>query len=188
MAKREFVLPVDAVSAREALRTACSLVKRSQIDDSLFRRSDDVTARLRRQDTVTRLSCTHPNALSEAPETIVLDYRACQNLLELLGFEAVDRVRFARETWRQCQYLIHLDRTEVLGDYLTIEAEVGNASHQSYRRQVLRFLRNLGILPLEPGACPVDRPGLYGVDSSTELPYTAPIVPGCSEQFEPQGT
>ncbi|MFA5854089.1 MAG: CYTH domain-containing protein [Patescibacteria group bacterium] len=188
MAKREFVLPVDASSAREALRTVCNPVKRSQIDDSLFRGPDNITARLRRQDTVTRLSCTHPSALSDAPETVVLDYRACQRLLELLGFEAVDRVRFSRETWRQCQYLIHLDRTEALGDYLTVEAEVGSASHQNYRRQVLKFLRNMGILPLEPGSYPVDKPGLYGVDSSTDLPYTAPIVPGRSEQFEPQGT
>lgn len=176
MAKREFTLPVDARAARQALGSACALVKRSQIDDILFRRSDGVMARLRRQDTVTRLSCTHPGALADAPETIVLDHQACRRLLELLGFDAGDRVRFTRETWRYCQYLLHLDRTEALGDFLTLEAEAGSASHHGYRRQALKFLKNLGIASREPG-----------VDSSPDLPYTAPIVPSRPEQFEPHG-
>lgn len=182
------MLPVECLTARESLQAVCSLLKRSQIDDTLFRRSDGVTARLRRQDTVTRLSCTHPGALADVPETIVLDFQASRRLLELFGFEAVDRVRFRRETWRHCQYHIHLDQTESFGDFLTIEAEAGSASHQSFRRQVLKFLRNLGIFPLEPEACPVDKLGISGVDSSTDLPYTAPIVPGHSKHFEPQGT
>lgn len=176
MAKREFTLPVHVESAREALGAVCSLVKRSQVDDLLFRRPDGVLARLRRQDTVTRLSCTHPGVMSDAPETIVLDHAACRRFLELLGFEMIDRVRFMRETWRHCQYLLHLDRTEALGDFLTAEAEAGTASHQAYRRQVLKYLRNLGVSPTEPG-----------VDSSTDLPYTAPIVPGRPKRFEPQG-
>jgi adenylate cyclase class IV len=188
MAKREYTLPVAAALTREALITSCNLVKRSQIDDILFRRSDDLMARLRRQDTVTRLSCTRPHALADIPETIVLDHAACRRLLEMLGFEAVDRVRFKRETWRYCQYQMHLDQTEALGDYLTIEAEAGSASHESYRRQALKHLKSLGISPLEPGACPVDKPDLVGVDSSTDLPYTAPIVPDRSKHFEPQGT
>lgn len=173
MAKRELTLPVDAVSAREALNAACTFFKRSQIDDALYRRGDGVAARLRRQDTVTRLSCTHPGALADAPETIVLDYRACERLLTLLGFDAIDRVRFTRETWRHCQYLLHLDRTEALGDYLTLEAEAGTASHPMYRRQALKFIRKMGISPLQPG-----------VDSSSDLPYTAPIVQRRPTTFE----
>ncbi len=188
MAKREFTLPVEAVTAREALALACNFTKRSQIDDILFRRSDGVAARLRRQDTVTRLSCTHPGALVDAPETIVLDHQACRKLLERLGFDPVDRIRFTRETWRYCQYLLHLDRTETLGDFLTLEAEAGTASHHSYRRQALKFLKNMGISSQEPAAGPKESKGLCGVDSSSDLPYTAPIVPHRPKQFEPHGT
>ncbi len=187
MAKREYTLPVDAASAREALRSSCALVKRSQIDDALFRRPDNVSARLRRQDTVTRLSCTNPGTLAEPPETVVLDYQACSRVLELAGFKPVDRVKFKRETWRYCQYLLHLDQTEVLGDYLTAEAEAGTASPHAFRRQVLKSLKNLGILPLEPNACPVDKQDVYGVDNHSKLPYTAPIVSGHSKLFESQG-
>src|SRR5882724_1858975 len=125
MPRRELTVPVEAASARLALSVECALLKRSQIDDTLFHRPDGVMARLRRQDTVTRLSCTHPGALADAPESIVLDHQACRKMLELLGFSAADRVRFSRETWRHCQYLLHLDRTEALGDFLTLEAEAG---------------------------------------------------------------
>lgn len=154
----------------------------------LFRRPDGIMARLRRQDTVTRLSCTHPHAFADVPETIVLDHAASRRFLELLGFEVADRVRFKRETWRYCQYQMHLDQTDALGDYLTIEAEAGTATHEQYRRQALKQLKSLGISALEPRNHPVDKPDLDGVDSSINLPYTAPIVPDHSKRFEPQGT
>ena len=169
--------------AREALGNACTFLKRSQIDDALYRRSDGVVARLRRQDMVTKLSCNHPGALADAPETIVLDYRACQRLLELLGFQEADRVRFLRETWRHCQFLLHLDRTETLGDYLTIEAEAGSTSPHGYRRQALKFLKQLGLRAMEPEASPERS---RRVDSSAEPAYTAPIVPSRSA-FERDG-
>ena len=57
-----------------------------------------------------------------------------------------------------------------------VESEAGTINPHLYRRQTLKSLRKMGISPLEPG-----------VDSSTDLPYTAPIVPGRSKQFEPQG-
>ena len=176
MAKRELTIPVDAPLTRECLGTSCAFLKRSQIDDAFFHRPDGRTARLRKQDTVTRLSCTHPDSIADAPETIVLDYRASERLLEVLGFAPVERIRFTRETWRHCQYLLHLDRTEALGDYLTVESEAGTMHPHLYRRQTLKSLKKMGICPLEPG-----------VDSSTDLPYTAPIVPGRSKRFEPQG-
>lgn len=176
MAKRELVLPIEVTPAREALMAACSLLKRSQIEDTLLRRPDGVLARVRRQDTVTRLSCNHPGVFTDTPETIVLDHHSCRRLLEILGFAQIDHVRFSRESWRVCQYLLHLDRVEKLGAFLTVEAEAGETSMYVYRRQTLKFLKKMGISPQEPG-----------VDSSDNLAYTAPIVPGRSEQFEPQG-
>ncbi len=173
MPRRELTVPVEAVTAREALSAVCTLQKRSQIDDTLFHRPDGVAARLRRQDTVTRLSCTHPGALADAPESIVLDPQACRSMLELLGFKAADRVRFSRETWRHCQYLVHLDRTETLGDFLTLEAEAGSVSHHAYRRTALKFLRQMGVSVLEPG-----------LDSSEKPAYTAPIVQRRPTAFE----
>lgn len=177
MAKRELTLPVDAPATRACLTTACTFVKRSKIDDTLYRRPDGVIARLRRQDTVARLSCTRAGALSDAAETIVLDAQACHKLLALLGFETADRVRFTRDTWRYCQYLVHLDCTETLGDFLTVEAEAGGTSPYAYRRQAMRFLKQFGIASLEPG-----------VDIPEEASYTAPIVPSRSKSFEPEGT
>ena len=88
---QEMTVPVDCARAREALSARCPAPKRSQIDDTLYRRPDGAMARLRRQDTVTRLSCSRPDIVGGAAETIVLDHPASRRLLELLGFEAVDR-------------------------------------------------------------------------------------------------
>lgn len=163
---REMTFPVDRADARAALLANCPAPRRSQIDDLIFRRDDGVLARLRRQDTVTRLSCTRPDVLSPDPiETIVLDHQACRVMLELLGFEAVERVRLNRETWRSCQYHLHLDRVEGLGDFITIQAEAGLYPPKIYRRLALKFLKNLGIRPVQTG-----------VDSLAALPYTASIT------------
>ena len=163
---RELTVPVDYLAAREALAAACPAPRRSQIDDTLFRRDDGALARLRRQDTVTRLSCTRPDLdLSEPPETIVLDNEASRRLLDLLGFEAVDRVRLARETWRSCQYLLHLDRVEGLGDFITLQAERGSYPPAIYRKLALKFLKSLGI-----------HPAWEGVDKAKDLAYTASIT------------
>ncbi len=167
---RELTLPVDYAAAREALTSNCPAPRRSQIDDTLFRRSDGVLARLRRQDTVTRLSCTRPDLeLPSPPETIVLDNEACRRLLDLLGFEAVDRVRLARETWRSSQYLLHLDRVDGLGDFITLQASQGAYAPAAYRKIALKFLKSLGIFPLQEG-----------VDRSGDLPYTASITSAAS--------
>lgn len=167
---RELTVPVDYVAAREALASRCPAPKRSQIDDTLYRRSDGALARLRRQDTVTRLSCTRPDiGLPDAPETIVLDYQASRRLLEILGFEAVDRVRYVRETWRSCQYLLHLDRVEGLGDYVTVQAEQGLYPPKIYRRLALKQLKSMGI-----------QPAWGGVDSPEAVPYTASITRAAS--------
>lgn len=163
---RELTVPIDYAAAREALAERCPAPKRTRIDDTLYRNRDGASARLRRQDTVTRLSCTRPDAFeAEAPETIVLDLRASQRLLEMLGFEAVDQVRFLRETWRSCQYLLHLDRVEGLGDYLTVQAEQGTYAPATYRKMALKWLKSLGL-----------RPAWSGVDTPEALPYTASIT------------
>ena len=74
---RELTIPVSYAPAREALASRCPAPKRSQIEDTLYRRPDGALARLRRQDTVTRLSCSKPElGLQDAPETIVLDHQA----------------------------------------------------------------------------------------------------------------
>lgn len=170
MTTRELTVPVDHAAAREALASRCPAPRRSQIDDTLYRRPDGALARLRRQDTVTRLSCTRPElGLTDAPETIVLDHQAARRLLELLGFETADRVRFSRETWRECQYLLHLDRVEGLGDYITIQAEQGSYPPKIYRRLALKRLKEMGI-----------EPAWAGVDSPWTLPYTASITRAAS--------
>ncbi len=167
---RELTVPVDYAAAREALAARCPAPKRSQIDDALFRRPDGALARLRRQDTVTRLSCTRPDiGLPDAPETVVLDHQASRRLLELLGFEAADRVRYVRETWRSCQYLLHLDRVEGLGDYVTVQAEQGLYPPKIYRRLALKQLRSMRIQPV-----------WSGIDSPRHVPYTASITRAAS--------
>lgn len=167
---REMTVPVEYDAAREALAARCPAPRRSQIDDTLYRRADGALARLRRQDTVTRLSCTKPDlGLPDAPETIVLDGQASRRLLELLGFEAADRVRFIRETWRDCQFLLHLDRVEGLGDYLTVQAEQGAYPSKVYRRLALKRLKAMGI-----------QPSWTGVDSPGAVPYTASITRAAS--------
>lgn len=169
-ASREMTVPVDYAAAREALAARCPSPRRSQIDDVLYRRADGALARLRRQDTVTRLSCSRPDiGLPDAPETIVLDGQASRRLLELLGFEAVDRVRYVRETWRSCQYLIHLDRVEGLGDFITVQAEQGSYPSKIFRRLALKQLRTMGISP-----------SWAGVDSPQAVPYTASITRAAS--------
>jgi adenylate cyclase class IV len=162
---RELTVPVDHTAAREALAARCPAPKRSQIDDTLYRRADGALARLRRQDTVARLSCTVPALAADAPETIVLDMQAARRMLEVLGFEAADRVRFIRETWRECQFFLHLDRVEGLGDYVTIQAERGEYPPKIYRRLALKQLKTMGI-----------RPVWGGVDSPEAVPYTASIT------------
>lgn len=167
---RELTIPVAFEAAREALLARCPAPKRSQIDDTLYRRQDGALARLRRQDMVTRLSCSRPDLhLPSPPETIVLDPQASRRLLDLLGFEPVDRVRFARETWRSERFLLHLDRVERLGDYLTVEAIQGSYPAATYRKVALKHLRNLGI-----------RPSWDNLDSPGGLPYTASITRAAS--------
>jgi len=166
----EFTVPVAYEAAREALAASCPAPKRSQIDDTLYRRRDGTSARLRRQDTLTRLSCTRPDSgLETAPETVVLDFQASRRLLEILGFEAADRVRFTRETWRSCQYLLHLDRVEGLGDYVTVQAERGSYPPKTYRKLALKQLKSIGI-----------EPSWTGVDSPEPVPYTASITRAAS--------
>ncbi|MEK7546259.1 MAG: hypothetical protein AAB554_04255 [Patescibacteria group bacterium] len=179
---QELTVPVDYAAAREALLSRCPAPKRSQIDDTLYRRPDGALARLRRQDMVTRLSCTaSPKAPGTAsmpgasrtsrlePETIVLDEHASRRLLEILGFEAADRVRFIRETWRSCRYLLHLDRVEGLGDYITVQAEQGAYPPDIYRRLALKQLKSMGI-----------RAAWDRLDSPQPVPYTASITRAAS--------
>lgn len=162
----EIVFPADAARAREALTGQASLVKRSQIEDAYFSAPSGAVARLRRQDTVTRLSCTRapgsgsPDGTPPSAETVVLDYQACRRLLDLLGFREVERLKLARETWRKWQYVIHLDRVAGMGDFLTLESEGPALSPKKAKSQAKKFLKGLGI---------------GGLDMGPAAPYTAPI-------------
>lgn len=164
--KSEIIFPVDLVQAREALMGQASLVKRSQIEDTFFAAPSGAVARLRRQDTVTRLSCTrapgngsHGGSLPSA-ETVVLDHRACRRLLDLIGFREVERLKLARETWRKWQYVIHLDRVAGMGEFLTLEFEGPIQAPKKAKSQAKKFLKGLGI---------------GGLDMCPAAPYTAPI-------------
>jgi adenylate cyclase class IV len=163
---RELTFPAAYAEARETLMRRCPAPKRSQIDDVLYRRPDGVLARLRRQDAVTRLGCTRPDIVSGAAETVVLDHAAARRLLDLLGFEAVDRIRLARETWRDCQYLLHLDRVEGQGDFLTVQDVQAAYPARIFRKMAVKRLNTLGITV---GAADLDSPG--------SLAYTASIIP-----------
>lgn len=166
MPKSEIVFPIEYALAREALEGQAALVKRTQIEDAYFTAPDGAIARLRRQDTVTRLSCTRSLARGgpgEAPatvETVVLDHHACLRLLGFIGFREVERLKFLRETWRKWQYAIHLDRVAGMGDFLTLEQEGPAPSPKKARQQAKKFLKALGIA---------------GLDMPRALPYTAPI-------------
>lgn len=170
MKKFEIVIETPHETARSALAEQAAFVKRSQVEDAFFENGRGDVARLRRQDTVSRLSCTRPiGSLSEErPETIVIDFAACAKLLARFGFREVARERYVRETWKKHHYALHLDRFPSLPARLTLEAEAWASSENRMKRQAVRFLKSMGI-SVKIGAFKAD------IDKPKALPYTAPI-------------
>lgn len=171
MKKFEITITIDFEEARQLLAGGgVAFVKRSQIEDVFFANAAGDVARLRRQDTITRLSCTKPlfGGPMENCETIVLDFRACQRLLTMFGFRDTVRERLIRETWRKCHYGIHLDRLQDGEDRLTLEAEAWHDNDLRMKRQAVKFLKSLGI------SCKI-KLGKPTVDKSTAAAYTAPV-------------
>ena len=173
MKKFEITILINFEEARDLLAAGlAAFVKRSQIDDLLFVNDAGDVARLRRQDTITRLSCTKP-LLREGPaencETIVLDFRACLRLLLMFGFRESARERLTRETWKKCHYALHLDRLQDGGDRLTLEAEAWHENDLRMKRQAVKFLKSMGIAcKIKLKRCDIAKPPAAA--------YTAPIV------------
>ena len=149
MRKFELVVPIPYEEAREILSRETTFLRRSKIEDCFFiRPGSEEIVRIRRQDTLARLSCSRrisPDEPEESHETIVLDARACTGLLSMLGFEAAETVRLTRDAWKKHLYNLHLDRIEGMGDFLTIETEVKYDNHRRLKRAALDLLRGLGI-------------------------------------------
>jgi len=149
MKKFEYVVPVEHDDIRDRLGRRAAFVKRSQIEDVyLIGASGRDIVRLRRQDTVTRLSSTRRldlDGLEENHETIVLDFRASLAMLQSLGFVETDRLKLTRDAWRKNQYSLFLDRIEGMGEFLVLEAEIKGDNERREKRAALKFLRSLGV-------------------------------------------
>ncbi len=166
----EIVVGTPYASAREALALKAVFMRRTQVEDAYFENGRGDTARLRKQDTVTRLSCTRPlgDITRECPETIVLDFLACVKLLIRFGFTEAAREKYVRETWKRHHYALHLDRFPDAPARLTLEAEAWAEDDRRMKRQALKFLKSIGI------SCKI-RPQRSDIDKPRGLPYTAPI-------------
>lgn len=173
MRRFEYVVPVDYWPAKEILEAETTFLRRSKIQDTYFTGSLDSLARLRKQDTLTRLSCTRKSVVDdivEAHETVVLDHRASEAMLHMLGFRKTEEVRLTRDAFRKHHYSISLDRVEGLGDFLVLETEAGDLEPVRLRRMAERFIGRMEV-PLKPG-----KPRLnMGLDSISVLPYTKAV-------------
>ena len=148
MKKFEYSLPVDPQTARESLHAECAFLKRSQIEDVYFENRDADIVRLRRQDGVTRLSCTRHlsiEGLEDHGETVVTDFNASRELIRLMGFDEAENMRLTRDTWRQDHYSLHLDRVEKLGSYLVLECQTDGLPEAKLKRRALKLLKSLGL-------------------------------------------
>ncbi len=149
MRKFELIVPVAYADAREALSNETTFLRRTRIEDTYFTRPDsDEIVRLRRQDTLAKLSCARRLSADEPAEyheTIVLDARACAQLLAMLGFRTSETVRLTRDLWKKHLYSLHLDRVENQGDFLTVETEVRHDNHRRLKKAAFSLLKALGI-------------------------------------------
>jgi adenylate cyclase class IV len=155
----EYVLPAEAETVRGRLTGQATFQRRSTIADAYFENGTGTVARIRRQDTIAKLSCTPTDDASTSFETIVLDARACQGLLEHLGFRLRDRLTLLRDTWRKHQYHLHLDRIDGLGTFLTMEIPLTGEPRQKAVKAALKCLRQLGFRPpRQPKPLSIDKP------------------------------
>lgn len=171
MPRISFCLPTDFSAAHELLSAQATFLKRTQCEETPFRATDGFEARLRRQDTVSRLAWSERPDGEACLETVVLDHRACHAFLERIGLAALPAKRFMRETWKKHCYVFHLDRLESGPDLLTVECEPDpSVPPTRTRRQALKCLKMMGIEPLQ--SAPVPR-----IDSLPSPVYTAPVKP-----------
>lgn len=165
----ELIIPIDFWEAKEILHEKASFTKRCRIEDIYFESSAGDIARLRRQDTISKLSCTKP--LNRGiTETIVLDFRASQELLSSLGFTQVERVAVTRDIFRYQHYAVYLDQVDTIGEFLIMEAEAGRKRLSVLEKSARKVLRSLEI-PWEPE----NHPALTAIDTTGALPYTKAI-------------
>lgn len=165
MKKFEYIIPVEYEAAREALRGRATFIKRSQVEDVYFAGPGKEIVRLRRQDTVSKLSCTRHldlDGVEENHESIVLDFAACREMLLMLGFRETDRMRLTRDAWKMHHYAISLDRIDGMGPFLVLECESKGENERKLKRSALKFVKSLGI----------DE----AVDSPAPIPYTEPVA------------
>lgn len=165
----ELVIPVAYWETKEILESCTTFQKRSKIEDVYYASVSGDLARLRRQDTICRLSCTKP-LKGLFLETIVLDFRSCQKLLTSLGFREVERIAVTRDIFRHQHYSIYLDKAENIGEFLVIEAEAGHKKRFIHEKAAKRLIRSLEI-PWEPE----EQPHRTAIDMTGRLPYTKAI-------------
>jgi len=173
MRRFEYVVPVDFWGAKEILEQKATFLRRSKIEDAYFSGPGDAIARLWKQDSLTRLSCTKKEVIDEiieAYETVVLDHRASIAMLDMLGFSKSEEIRLTRDSFRKHHYAISLDRVEGLGDFLVLETDAGEIAPARLKHTAERFIGRLEI-PLK------GRPASLktNLDSFSSLPYTRAI-------------
>lgn len=173
MRKFEYVISVDYWVAKGILEAETTFLRRSKIDDRYFEGPKGNLARLRRQDSLTRLSCTKKEVIDEiveAHETVVLDHRASTAMLGMMGFTSTEDIRLTRDSFRKHHYALHLDRVEGVGDFLVLETDAGEMEPARLKRAAERFIGKLEI-PLK--GVPASRRSR--LDSFSCLPYTRAI-------------
>ncbi len=171
MTRLAFSLPTDFTQAHELMSAHATFLKRTQCEETFFRAPDGFEARLHRQDTVSRLAWSDRPDGETCLETVVLDHRACRVFLERIGMIPLLPRRFLRETWKKHCYVFHLDRLESGQDQLTVECETDpSAPAAKTRRQALKCLKTMGIIPLKTLVPP-------RIDSLPSPDYTAPVKP-----------
>lgn len=173
MRKFEYVIPVDYWPTKEILEEEATFLRRSKIEDVYYEGPEESLARLRKQDMLSRLSCTKKGIIDEmieAHETVVLDHRAVVAMLDMLGFTEVERVELTRDSFRKHHYSISLDRVKGLGDFLVVETTPAGLTSARLTRAAERFVDKLDI-PLK-GTQKDCRPVL---DRFSFLPYTRAI-------------
>lgn len=173
MRKFEYVIPIDFWAAKEILEVEATFLRRSKIEDTYYEGTHDNYARLRKQDSLTRLSCTKKEVIDEivdAHETIVLDYHATASMLEMCGFKKLEEIHLTRDSFRKNHYSISLDRVKGLGDFLVLETEADGLAPERLKLAAERFIGKLEI-PLK------DRPQELksSLDNLSFLPYTRAI-------------
>lgn len=173
MKKFEYIIPIDFWAAKNILESEATFLKRSKIDDAYYEGTHDNYARLRKQDSLTRLSCTKKEVIDEivdAHETVVLDYHATAAMLEMCGFKKLEEIHLTRDSFRKNQYSLSLDRVKGFGDFLVLETEAHELTPERLKLAAERFIGKMEI-PLKGHPQELKS----RLDSLSFLPYTRAI-------------